>query len=92
MEIYEIIITAAPCLTAIITTICAVISGIKKFAKVDGTLVSLRETNATIIKENQELKRELKKVYKMHSEIVEHIYYKHPEDCDCEVCNGSKKN
>lgn len=79
-QIWTLIIAAAPALTAIIGVIFAVLTGIKEFRKVDGSLASLREANAAIIRENQELKKEMKKVYKLHSEIVEHIRYKEQED------------
>ena len=79
-QIWTLIIAAAPALTAIIGVIFAVLTGIKEFKKVDGSLVSLKQANAAIIKENQELKKEMKKVYKLHSEIVEHIHYKEQDD------------
>lgn len=79
-QIWTLIIAAAPALTAIIGVIFAVAKGIKEMKKVDGSLKSLKEANAAIIKENQELKKELKQVYKLHSEIVEHIRYKEQED------------
>lgn len=74
--IYAGLLSAAPALTAIIGIIFAIASGIKEFKKVDGSLESLKKQNALIIKENQELKKELKKVYKLHSEVVQHIAYK----------------
>ena len=79
-QIWTLIIAAAPALTAIIGVIFAVLTGIKEFRKVDGSLASLKEINAAIKKENQELKKEMKKVYKLHSEIVEHIHYKEQDD------------
>lgn len=79
-QIWTLIIAAAPALAAIIGVIFAVAKGIKEFKKVDGSLASLKEANAAIVKENQELKKELKQVYKLHSEIVEHIRYKEKED------------
>ena len=79
-QIYTLIIAAAPALTAIIGIIFAVAKGIREFKKVDGSLQFLKEANAAIIRENQELKKELKQVYKLHSEIVEHIRYKEQED------------
>lgn len=78
--IYTGIISAAPALTAIIGIIFAIAKGIKQFKKVDGSLEALKQQNALITKENQELKLEMKKVYKLHSEIVDHIYYKEKED------------
>lgn len=85
--IYAIIISAAPALTSIIAVVSAVVSCIRKFKKVDGSLTSLQETNRAIIKENVALKKELQKVYKLHSEVVEHIAYKgHPADCTCDQC------
>lgn len=79
-QIWTLIIAAAPALTAIIGVIFSVLTGIKEFRKVDGSLQSLKEANAAIMRENQELKKELKQVYKLHSEIVEHIRYKEKED------------
>lgn len=79
-QIWTLIIAAAPALTAIIGIIFAVAKGIKEFRKVDGSLTSLKAANAAIMRENQELKKELKQVYKLHSEIVEHIRYKEQED------------
>jgi hypothetical protein len=79
-QIWTLIIAAAPALTSIIGVIFAVAKGIKEFRKVDGSLISLKQANAAIIKENQELKKEMKKVYKLHSEIVEHIHYKEQDD------------
>ena len=74
--LYSIIISAAPAVTSIIAVIGAVVSCVKKFKKVDSSLESLKTVNSAIIKENVELKEELKKVYKLHSELVEHISYK----------------
>ena len=85
MDIQTLLIAAAPALTAIITVISALVTALKKFKKVDENLVTLKATNAAIMKENAELKRELKKVYKLHSELVEHIAY-HDKD-NCPVCN-----
>ena len=85
--IYNIVIAAAPAVTAIVTTIIAIATSIKKFKQVDGNLTSIKDINAAIIKENTELKKELKKVYKLHSELVDHIAY-HEENKDtCPVCN-----
>lgn len=83
--IYNIVIAAAPAVTAIVTTIIAIATSIKKFKQVDGNLTSIKDINAAIIKENTELKKELKKVYKLHSELVDHIAY-HDKDT-CPVCN-----
>ena len=85
--IYNIIIAAAPAVTAIITTIIAIATAIKKFSQVDGSLTSIKDINTAIIKENTELKKELKKVYKMHSELVEHIAYHEDNKDTCPVCN-----
>lgn len=85
MDIQTLLIAAAPALTAIITVVSALVTALKKFKKVDENLVTLKATNAAIMKENAELKRELKKVYKLHSELVEHIAY-HDKD-NCPVCN-----
>lgn len=74
-QIYTLIIAAAPAITAIIGIIFAVMTGIKQFKKVDGELGSLKDANAAIMKENIALKKELEKVYKLHSEIVQHIHY-----------------
>lgn len=85
MDIQTLLIAAAPALTAIITVVAALITAIKKIKKVDGSLVHINAINAAIVKENAELKKELKKVYKLHSELVEHIAY-HDKD-NCPVCN-----
>lgn len=85
MDIQILLIAAAPALTAIITVVTALITAIKKIKKVDGSLVHINAINAAIMKENAELKKELKKVYKLHSELVEHIAY-HDKD-NCPVCN-----
>lgn len=83
--IQTLLIAAAPALTAIITVVSALATAIKKFKKVDENLVTLKATNQAIMKENAELKAELKKVYKLHSELVEHIAY-HDKD-NCPICN-----
>lgn len=85
MDIQTLLIAAAPALTAIITVVAALITAMKKIKKVDGSLVHINAINAAIMKENAELKKELKKVYKLHSELVEHIAY-HDKD-NCPVCN-----
>lgn len=85
--IYNIVIAAAPAVTAIVTTIIAIATSIKKFKQVDGSLTSIKDINAAIIKENTELKKELKKVYKLHSEIVDHIAYHEENKDNCPVCN-----
>ena len=85
MDIQTLLIAAAPALTAIITVVAALITAIKKIKKVDGSLVHINAINAAIMKENAELKKELKKVYKLHSELIEHIAY-HDKD-NCPVCN-----
>ncbi len=85
MDIQTLLIAAAPALTAIITVVAALITAIKKIKKVDGSLVHINAINTAIMKENAELKKELKKVYKLHSELVEHIAY-HDKD-NCPVCN-----
>lgn len=85
MDIQTLLIAAAPALTAIITVVAALITAIKKIKKVDGSLIHINAINAAIMKENAELKKELKKVYKLHSELVEHIAY-HDKD-NCPVCN-----
>lgn len=76
MDIQTILITAAPAVASIVSVICAVVSTIKKFKKVDSSLGDIKTSNAILVKENAELKEELKKVYKLHSELVEHIAYK----------------
>jgi hypothetical protein len=83
--IQTLIIAAAPAITSIIGIIAAMVTAIKKIKKVDGSLVHINAINAAIMKENAELKKELKKVYKLHSELVEHIAY-HDKD-NCPVCN-----
>lgn len=85
MDIQTLLIVSAPALTAIITVISALVTAIKKIKKVDNSLVHINAINAAIMKENAELKKELKKVYKLHSELVEHIAY-HDKD-NCPVCN-----
>lgn len=92
-SIYTIIISWAPAITSIIGIIVAIVSGIKKLKSIDGTLGSVQTQTNLITQENKMLKQELQKVYKMHSEIVNKVYYQHPTNCDCEECNnGLKKN
>lgn len=76
MEIYELIIACAPSITAIISIIAAVASVIKKVTGLSGKVDNLKSVVATVTSENTALKKELEKVYKLHSELVEHIYYK----------------
>ena len=75
-QIYTLIISAAPALTAIIGIIFAVVTGIKKFNKVDGDLVAIKELYKTVAKENAELKEAMAEILKANSELVHHVKYK----------------
>lgn len=87
-QIYTLVIAATPAITSIIAIVAAVVSAIKKFKKVDGSLESIKSVANTLSKENAELKRELKKAYELHSEVVNHIKAtKHPADCTCALCS-----
>lgn len=79
MEIYELIIACAPALTAVVSIIIAVTTVIAKVKKLRGELKNINTVISTINAENIALKKELARVYKLHSEIIDHIYYK--EDC-----------
>lgn len=80
MSIYELIITCAPSVTAIISIVCAVVSVVKKISSLKGEMATLKSVVSTVTAENKALKTELSKVYKLHSEIVDHIYYKESTD------------
>ena len=87
-QIYTIVIAATPAITSIIAIVAAVASAIKKFKKVDGSLESIKAVAAATAKENAELKRELKKAYALHSEVVNHIKAtEHSENCTCTLCS-----
>jgi septal ring factor EnvC (AmiA/AmiB activator) len=74
--IQDIIIASAPAITAILGIVVAVTEVRKNIKSVNGELSELKNINKCIMKENAELKKELKEVYKLHSEIVQHIRYK----------------
>lgn len=86
-QLYTIIIAATPAITSIIAIVAAVASAIKKFKKVDGSLDSIKSVATTLSKENAELKKELKQVYKLHSELVQHIAYTDHDKENCSICN-----
>lgn len=86
MEIYELIISCAPAVTAVASIIIAVTSVIKKITELRGEMKNLKSVVSTVNNENAQLKKELSKVYKLHSELVEHIYYKEGES------NGEQAN